>query len=304
MHNTFIYPNFPGGDKFKGIIRIAGPGLGNLLFDFAGAIVLAGKIPNTRLIWPNWCSVKVGTFIRRERDKRLYLDLFQRTDKYVHGIRKVRVLLLNKKIPYSESVNLNELRTNDVLLYSRLPYSFDELLGFQKLVREELLSITKENHKRSLEEDYSNVVGIHVRLGDFIQGDDKGIEGGEQCRSLSINWYCNVISSLRELLPHGTRFFVFSDASDDELSTILDMGEDISRKYYGSAIADMIALSRSSIIVSTLSSFSAWALYLGEASWITYPSFMKNYMVSSLCEWKRENGFMIKGTIDGKLTEL
>ena len=58
------------------VVFVWGGGLGNLLFIFARSIVLAEKI-NSQIIWPTWPSIKVGPWIRREKDKRFYGDLFK-----------------------------------------------------------------------------------------------------------------------------------------------------------------------------------------------------------------------------------
>lgn len=97
----YVYPNFPK-PILNGMIRVAGPGLGNLLFDFAGAIVIAEEIDSSYVIWPTWWSVKIGTFIRKERDKRLYLNIFKNTGNYISGIRKIWLLSTNRKKVFTQ----------------------------------------------------------------------------------------------------------------------------------------------------------------------------------------------------------
>ena len=76
MSRLFVFPKFSQGDHFG--IRLGGPGLGNLLFPFARAIIYSNK-NNIPLINPTWPNIKVGPVLRNERDKRFYIDLFKTT---------------------------------------------------------------------------------------------------------------------------------------------------------------------------------------------------------------------------------
>ena len=82
---TYIYPQFsefeiPG-------VRLAGPGLGNLLLIYFRAW-LAAKEHGYAFIWPTWPSLKPGAIIRREKDKRFYGDVFRNRSGYTDGIKK------------------------------------------------------------------------------------------------------------------------------------------------------------------------------------------------------------------------
>ena len=55
-------------------IRLGGAGLGNILFPWATALVYA-KNNNLERIQTTWRNLKIGTFLRKERDKRMYMDL-------------------------------------------------------------------------------------------------------------------------------------------------------------------------------------------------------------------------------------
>ena len=71
-------------------LRVGGAGLGNILIPWATALVYAKKHKLLR-IQTTWRTIKLGTFIRKERDKRMYLDLFTR-EEGVSGIRKFFLL--------------------------------------------------------------------------------------------------------------------------------------------------------------------------------------------------------------------
>ena len=52
-------------------IRLGGAGLGNILFPWATALVYA-KMHNLIRIQTTWRSFKIGTYLRKEKDKRMY----------------------------------------------------------------------------------------------------------------------------------------------------------------------------------------------------------------------------------------
>ena len=74
--------------------------------------------------------------------------------------------------------------------------------------------------------------------------------------------------------------FIFSDGTDNELKDILTM-INCKRAYFGSAISDMIALSRSKILVSSSSTFSMLASFLGQIPTIWFPGQMQQKLISS-----------------------
>ena len=66
--------------RFESIgLRFGGAGLGNILFPWARALVYTKKYNLTR-IKTTWFNLKIGPFLRLERDKRVYSDLFNETD--------------------------------------------------------------------------------------------------------------------------------------------------------------------------------------------------------------------------------
>ena len=72
--------------------------------------------------------------------------------------------------------------------------------------------------------------------------------------------------------------YIFSDATDNELQDILAMSN-CKRAYFGSAISDMIALSRCKVLVSSASTFSMWASFLGQMPTIWFPGQMRQKLI-------------------------
>ena len=79
-------------------------GLGNILFTYARPVVYTKKHENAKLIWPTWLSLKEGPILRREKDKRLYFDLFRNKSGYIDGIKKTHLLLTKRKIKEKDAL--------------------------------------------------------------------------------------------------------------------------------------------------------------------------------------------------------
>ena len=86
-----IYPSLPGGYDF-GIVRLMGAGIGNCLYAYFHAVVLAREA-NCRIITPTWSSVKVGPLLRRERSLRRYGAMFRAHPDEIHGFMKTARLI-------------------------------------------------------------------------------------------------------------------------------------------------------------------------------------------------------------------
>ncbi|MDR1544247.1 MAG: hypothetical protein LBS50_07580 [Prevotellaceae bacterium] len=90
---NYIYPKLPASLDCH-FFRIGGSGLANSMFVAARAYALAKKT-NAQFINPTWANFSIGTYIRREKDKRHYIGLFKSVG--VAGIKKWLLLLFKKK---------------------------------------------------------------------------------------------------------------------------------------------------------------------------------------------------------------
>ena len=96
---AYIYPKFSKHELIG--IRLGGAGLGNLLFTWSRVIAASEKY-NAELIWPTWPSIKVGTWLRHEKDKRSYVGLFTNKTGMCGGIKKCFKLCFGRKIHTKE----------------------------------------------------------------------------------------------------------------------------------------------------------------------------------------------------------
>ncbi|TKX69207.1 glycosyl transferase, partial [Halorubrum sp. GN11_10-6_MGM] len=139
-------------------------------------------------------------------------------------------------------------------------------------VRHELLSMTKGKHKDGIQEVPRKSVCVHVRLGDDFEepGPGEDLEDAGHNTKLPLSWYKKKLSQVRSVIGESVPAYIFSDVDNDRLRPILNAPNTI-RAYFGSSIADMLALSQAGVLIASGSTFSMWASYLGRMPVIWYP---------------------------------
>ena len=296
---AYIYPKF-SKNEFIGV-RLGGAGLGNLLFTWSRVIAASEKY-DLKLIWPTWPSIKIGTWIRNERDKRSYIGLFSNKTGMCGGIEKYIRLCFGRKI---HTRNLNEiewnsLRKNDIVIYDDFklaPGEFQMNFEGTREYRDRILDVIFNNldkkDKKALAFNASNAISVHVRLGDFSETTED-LDNGKNNMRIQINWYVSVVKKLREAAGWIVPVYVFSDGTDEELSELTALPE-VKRITFGNSIGDIIGLSKFPVMISSGSSFSLWARFLGNCSSISYPNQIKDRVHTG-------EGFEIELGLDDELT--
>lgn len=253
-----------------GIVRFLGTGLGNLLFSWARSIVASCRY-GLSPIWPTWPQFKIGTFLRMEKDKRFYYNLFSnRSKNYISGLRKLYLLV---SCPHISEEEFNKKDVEDVIvIFKGMRGLFQPILKDHTLVKKELLRIVHEKFKKGLFYDFQNSISVHVRMGDFSiprRAEDLDVRSGRVNYRLPLSWYVSIIRKMRNILGNDVKIYIFSDGTDDELEELLSLDKS-KRLHFGSSIADMLALSASNILIAAGSTFSMWASYLGRMPIIWY----------------------------------
>lgn len=222
---------------------LARRGLGNMLFTWGQAVVYCHNT-GAKMIAPVWARItRIGPWIRKERYKRFYGNQF--TNKgYVNRFWGMIYRMFGL-----------------VKVFRDLEGYFLPLLNNQEVIKEELYKIINPKILAQVDEvkmsgDY---IGVHVRRGDFSH---VGIATAD-------DWY---IRAIREALSHesanGHRYIrVFSDGYPSEVEFIQKNfpNEKVVIMPKAPAIQDILLLSNSKVIVcSPLSTFSMWAVFLGQ----------------------------------------
>ena len=277
---VYIYPKF-SKNEFLGI-RLGGAGLGNLLFTWS-RVIAASEKHNAKLIWPTWPSVKVGPWLRHEKDKRCYIGLFKNKTGMCGGFKKYAKLCFGKKIHTKnlDAIDWDKLGENDIVVYDDFKLApgvfqmdFNGTREYRDKITEIIYANLGKKGKKALDFDASRAIGIHVRLGDFDRT-TAALDTGKNNMRIQISWYVAMVNKLREAAGWNVPVYVFSDGTDDELAELTALPE-VRRMTFGNSIGDIVCLSRFPVMISSGSSFSLWARFLGNCSSISYPNQIKD----------------------------
>ncbi len=205
-------------------------------------------------------SIKIGPLIRRERASRSYSNLFDSPSESLSGIARRRALMVRKRI-HEEKLNFE--RDGDIVTFSGMNGYFQPIVDDHQLVASRPRAISREEHREGLRWDFSSSICMHVRLGDFSSAASaEAITAGKTNVRLPLEWYREVAEGIREVRGRSTRIYLFSDGSDQELASPLDL-DNCQRLSFGSALADLLALAQNECLIASGSTFSMWASYLG-----------------------------------------
>ena len=235
-----------------------------MLFTYAKAVLYA-RDHGARLIWPTWVSIPVGQILRRESNKRFYHDLFQNRIGAVSGFQKLRLLWTRKK---------------DIAVMEGMEGEFEPIAGKEnsEYLYRHFQTILQERNRKAMEFEPGNGICMHIRLGDFTRGTEADLKAGNPNTSIPIEWYINVIQQIRDAVSETLPVYIFSDGSREELEDILAL-PGVQQVTFGTAIGDILAMSKARLFVASGSTFSRWVRYLGRMNTITYPGQLKQYLL-------------------------
>ena len=255
---TYIYPVL-GAVKDLGFVRLSGVGLGNSFFSYFHAFVLA-KQSAGHLIRPAWPSLKLGTWLRQERSKRTYIELFRPLPDEVSGLKKARLFVCTRNRNEIEVYKncITKVKTGTINNVKVKEFTFNGLREHRNDIRFRVLTLLRTRGRSEWKQ--MRYIGVHVRLGDFATAKDKSQALKNTNTRIPLEWYINVVAALRARYPEY-EIRLFSDGHPSELKPLLSTGVTL---HCGESDAeDLIALASSSLVVASLSTFSEWAVFLG-----------------------------------------
>jgi hypothetical protein len=231
-----------------GLFRSPGPGLGNLLFPIGRALIGAAR-HGGELVYPTMRQLKVGTYLRGERDKRTYGDVLRR-----RSAADWRQWLATRLSPRIEEVDFDGSQRGTVV-YSGLRGYFHDLAGHEAEMSRWLAA-----NLRDATDAVPCDIAVHVRLGDFSATDPAA--GGNSIRQ-PLEWYRDAIVEARRLLGGtGHRIVVFTDGDPDDVVAGLGAGA-VEVDPGVNALGAILRLSRGRARVGSRSTFSMWGAFLG-----------------------------------------
>ena len=274
-----VYSNLGGRDL--GVVRIAGPGVGNMLFPWARAL-LASRALGIPMLSPTWPQLKIGSLLRSERDTRFYLRTFISRPDEITGFNRLLRLLLQHRVPESRHAQIT--RTAPVIRsFHGLGNFFHDLEHGRDIIVREILGILSPRLTEGLGASQGTPdLGVHIRMGDFSRNTVIETYDGRTNSTIPMDWYRAQIE--RFGTRDGRRAIVFSDGKDEELSDILSL-PGVVRAEERSAIEDILALSRAEMLITSHSTFGYWSVFLGNGKAVSHPAVnLERYFSPAFCE--------------------
>jgi len=263
---TYSYPRLSTTDLQ--FFRLGGNGLGNLMFTWARCLSVSARL-GYRMVWPAWPSLKPKNWRVNPYDHRVYGGLFKPTGRYITGLRKLWVLNRFRRIAEDQAGEV-PVQAGKILEFRGMEGKFLPFLNDHALVRDELLRMTRDVHLSRAREQAAAAIGIHVRRGDFVRQSSYDDMTRIDNSRLPLSWYVEALQAVRERSGHAVAADVYSDGTQQELSGLLSL-PNVRRVELGSGLADMLGLSRSRLLITSGSTFSMWASFLGQAAAIWHP---------------------------------
>jgi len=108
-------------------------GLGNMLLVWARAVLFA-DINSIPVIAPNWGQIRIGTYLRGERDKRYYGNLFCNKT-YLSKINYLFGIATKKKVYHNPAISKLDLSNLELKEIGNYLFIFDNIIAqYHKLV--------------------------------------------------------------------------------------------------------------------------------------------------------------------------
>ncbi len=241
-------------------------GLGNMLFPWARCLLWCRRhrIP---MLPPRWFRLRIGPFLRRELDKRMYHRVFRNAGPLALANRAARLLTL----PHLPEPALGEPPGADrgVYVFQGMDRFFAPLLGNHDVLRIELEAWLRPEYRPFT--PIPRCIAVHVRRGDFSSpGSERPLRDGHPNYRIPIEWYVRALRAIRSALPARVPALVFSDGRPGELIELLAEPQ-TSRHEAVSAATDLLTMSKAAALVGSGSTFSRWATFLGQTPSRWYP---------------------------------
>lgn len=243
MKLIFHYPKLSRCDFFA--FRSPGPGLGNLLFPIARALV-AAKNDDGVFVEPTMPQIKFGTFLRQENDKRTYVGLFKR--------RSTAESFIWLRSQITRIFNRQEKAHN-------LRFILHEGLGsqFYDIQDENTLIVNWLNRRAKIKPDIQAPdLAIHIRQGDFTAR-----QTVSQSTRLPLEWYKKALKEIES--KYGSKIneiMLFTDGDQERIIRYLDDPR-IQCEPKVNALYSLLLMSKAKYMIASCSTFSLWANFLG-----------------------------------------
>jgi hypothetical protein len=268
-------------------------GLGNMLFPWARAELAAAR-HGVPMLAPQWTLPRIGPWLRGERDKRHYLNLFH-SKGYVRGPARWWLLATARRITEEEFArdpngHMAAPRRGPLLVvFQGYDTLFRDLIGQHRFLHQRIVDILNPRlHAAVSEGSHEPFIGVHIRRGDFqVLAPGQRIPPGQWNWQIGDDWYLGRIHAVREILGSTFPVRIFSDARPEQLEAFRALPY-VRIMEPQPAIVDILRLAASRVLIASGSTFSMWASFLGGPPTLWYPGQLRQRFFPDRHGWEVE----------------
>lgn len=257
-----------------------GMGFGNRLFPWARCRVFAEQ-HQAKVVSPVWMRPALGQIFRGGIDYRSYLRqlvLFRLFTKragdlgVLEGFMKTRRMhVLPEPEDLSALLQADGGEQDMNIVFQGYERYFDPLNGWSDFLLSELRAITRPAYLALADAPANVPIGICVRCGNDFLEPEESCERLLPGQKTPISWFVRCLELVREVAGFPAQAFVVSDGTPKQLKELLAM-ENVKFVRPGSAITDLLILSRAKVLLASgSSSFAAWGAFLGQMPSASHP---------------------------------
>lgn len=258
-----IYPSLPAGHDF-GLVRIVGAGIGNCLYAYFHAVVMAQE-SCCPIIAPTWRSLRIGPLLRQERSLRRYGKMFRAHPDEIDGLMKAIWLILlwptHRRVRVCPGQTAHAIPRRLTIVEAR-EFTFSGLHGHRDMIRGRLLEILSTPPAETPRWGTADFAAVHIRLGDFAKAKSdnlrRSFRDGER---IPLVWYERAIRRVRCVFP-DLPVQIFSDGHDHELAELTAI-DGVSLRRGPNDVSDLLSLAQARLLIGSNSTFARWAAFLG-----------------------------------------
>jgi hypothetical protein len=272
--------------------------MGNMMLPWARCFLWC-KDTGATMIAPSWRHLRIGPYLRRERDKRDYYTLWSGRG-YVRGPRRAALLLTSSHVSEADMRAGSDIPPRAIVVFRGIDTYFDELRGRQGEIESEMRRISRVPLPPPVARP-TGTIGIHVRLGDFSVPPAKALESSARNWRLPLDWYVAALRQVRAAAGICAAARIFSDGTSAELASLLDEPS-VDLVQQGHATHDLLLLAQTDVIIASGSTFSMWASFFGQRPTVWFPGQLRQRVVQSAVDLEPE--FEPRRGFDGSFRDV
>ncbi|MEL7088320.1 MAG: hypothetical protein AAGL98_07740, partial [Planctomycetota bacterium] len=215
------------------------------------------------MLAPHWLRLRIGPYLRGERDKREYVKLFNNKG-MIRGPLRDWHLRRSKKI-YGPKGNFEQDIYDPAFLDSCRQGSrptalvfenpsaqpaesfFHEVYGHHAQLHARMRAMVRPRYLPTHVD--REAIAIHVRMGDFFVPKDEADLTQSSAR-LPVDWYGEVLDKIRAALGHDRPAVVYSDGTDEELALLLARPA-VTRPPKQESVTDLLSIAEAPLLIAS-----------------------------------------------------